>query len=91
MNGAMAPGCRADSVLIEISDPPMMPLRKPLRSLIYMAADRAVRDVYADGRQVVTDGKDLSMDHAAASRVLETARKRSHSQTSGLQSRLGGN
>ncbi len=82
--GRLAPGCRADVVLIDIGDPSMMPLREPLRSLIYLAADRAVRDVYVDGRQVVADGKVLTMDYAAASRVLEAAQKRSLARTPGL-------
>jgi hypothetical protein len=29
----------------------MLPAREPLRSLIYHAADRVVRDVHIDGRQ----------------------------------------
>ena len=79
--GRLATGCRADMVLIDIADPSMMPLREPLRSLIYVAADRAVRDVYVDGRQVVADGKVLTMDYAAASRLLQAAQKRSLART----------
>ena len=82
--GRLAPGCRADVVLVDISNPSMMPLREPLRSLIYVAADRAVRDVFVDGRQVVADGRVLSMDYAAASRVLEAAQKRSLARTAEL-------
>ena len=59
----------------------MMPLREPLRSLIYVAADRAVRDVFVDGRTVDADGRVLSMDYAAASRVLQAAQKRSLART----------
>ena len=79
--GRLAPGCRADLVLIDIADPSMMPLREPLRSLIYVAADRAVRDVYVDGRKLVADGEVLSIDYVAASRVLQTAQKRSLART----------
>ena len=79
--GRLATGCRADMVLIDIADPSMMPLREPLRSLIYVAADRAVRDVYVDGRQVVAGGKVLTMDYAAASRLLQAAQKRSLART----------
>jgi 5-methylthioadenosine/S-adenosylhomocysteine deaminase len=82
--GRLAPGCRADVVLVDISNPSMMPLREPLRSLIYVAADRAVRDVFVDGRQVVAGGRVLSMDYAAASRVLEAAQKRSLARTAEL-------
>jgi cytosine/adenosine deaminase-related metal-dependent hydrolase len=68
-------------VLIDIGDPSMMPLREPLRSLIYVAADRAVRDVYVDGRKVVAAGKVLSMDYAAASQALQEAQRRSLART----------
>ena len=82
--GRLATGCRADVVLIDISEPSMMPLREPLRSLIYVAADRAVRDVYVDGLQVVAEGKVLSMDYPAASQVLQAAQQRSLARTSDL-------
>jgi 5-methylthioadenosine/S-adenosylhomocysteine deaminase len=82
--GRLAPGCRADVVLVDISEPSMMPLREPLRSLIYVAADRAVRDVYVDGLQVVADGKVLSMDYAAASEALQAAQARSLARTADL-------
>jgi cytosine/adenosine deaminase-related metal-dependent hydrolase len=79
--GRLAPGCRADIVLVDISNPSMMPLREPLRSLIYVAADRAVRDVYVDGLRVVADGKVLTMDYTSASAALDKAQKRSVSRT----------
>ena len=82
--GRLAPGCRADVVLVDIGDPSMMPLREPLRSLIYVAADRAVRDVYVDGRQVVADGEVLTMNYAAASRLLQDAQQRSLARTPAL-------
>ena len=58
----------------------MMPLREPLRSLIFVAADRAVRDVYVDGEKVVADGKALNIDLQAVSEALEAAQKRSIEQ-----------
>jgi cytosine/adenosine deaminase-related metal-dependent hydrolase len=38
----------------------MQPDYEPLRSLIYSAGDRAVRDVFVDGRQVVRQGDVLT-------------------------------
>ena len=58
----------------------MMPLREPLRSLIFVAADRAVRDVYVDGEKVVADGKALNIDLQSVSEALEAAQKRSIEQ-----------
>ena len=82
--GRLAPGCRADIVLVDIGAPSMMPLREPLRSLVYVAADRAVRDVYVDGRHLVADARVLTMDYRAASGALEDAQKRSLSRTQQL-------
>jgi cytosine/adenosine deaminase-related metal-dependent hydrolase len=79
--GRLAPGCRADLVLVDTTAPSMMPLREPLRSLVYVAADRAVCDVYVDGRRVVADGKILTMDYTGASAILEDAQKRSLERT----------
>ena len=54
----------------------MQPLRDPLRSIVYAAAERAVRDVYVGGEQVVGDGQVLTLDHrGAALRVTEAQRR----------------
>jgi hypothetical protein len=42
----------------------MQPDYEPLRSLIYSAGDRAIRDVYVDGVEVVRDGKVTAFDIA---------------------------
>ncbi len=74
--GRLAPGCRADVVLVDLEDPWMMPARDPLRSLVYHAADRAVRDVFVDGRQVVRDGRVTTLDRADALERLADAQAR---------------
>ena len=78
--GRLAPGCKADIVLVDVKHPAMMPVREPLRSLIYVAGDRAISDVFVDGQQVVADGKVLTIDLAAASEALEEAQQRSMAQ-----------
>jgi 5-methylthioadenosine/S-adenosylhomocysteine deaminase len=75
--GRLKVGAKADLVLVDIKHPSMMPLREPLRSLLYVAADRAVRDVYVDGEQVVADQRVLNIDYVAAAAALEDAQKRS--------------
>jgi cytosine/adenosine deaminase-related metal-dependent hydrolase len=75
--GRLKVGAKADLVLVDIKHPSMMPMREPLRSLLYVAADRAVRDVYVDGKHVVADGRAVNVDYAAASEALEEAQKRS--------------
>jgi 5-methylthioadenosine/S-adenosylhomocysteine deaminase len=70
--GRLAPGAMADIVVIDLECVEMAPVRDPLRSLVYHAAERAVRDVYIDGRQVVGDFKVLTLDQAdAAGRLAE--------------------
>ncbi|WP_337876089.1 amidohydrolase family protein [Elioraea sp.] len=74
--GRLAPGCRADLVLVDITHPGMRPARDPVRSLIYAAADRAIRSVVVDGAEVVRDGRCLTIDYPAAAAALEEAQKR---------------
>jgi hypothetical protein len=55
----------------------MMPVREPLRSLVFAACDRAVRDVFVDGHQVVKDGEVTTIDLRAALSELQAAQARS--------------
>jgi cytosine/adenosine deaminase-related metal-dependent hydrolase len=74
--GRLAPGKKADIVLLDLACPQMQPARDPLRAFVYHAADRAVRDVFVDGRQVVAEGRVLTMDQAAAGARLRAAQER---------------
>lgn len=78
--GRLAPGCRADLVLVDCEHPAMRPCRDPVQSLIYSAGDRAVRQVFVDGREIVRDGRVLTMDYAASAAALEEAQARALSQ-----------
>jgi len=68
--GRLAPGAAADLVLVDLSHPMMRPVRDPLRSLIFGASDRAVRDVFVAGRQVVQAGRVLTIDREGALATL---------------------
>jgi 5-methylthioadenosine/S-adenosylhomocysteine deaminase len=74
--GRIAPGKKADLVLVDLTVPQMRPTRDPLRSFVYHAADRAVRDVFVDGRQVVGGAKVLTLDQADAADRLDHAQRR---------------
>jgi 5-methylthioadenosine/S-adenosylhomocysteine deaminase len=74
--GRLKVGAKADLVLVDINHPAMRPVRDPVRSLIFTAADRAVRDVYIDGNLVVGYGKVLTMDHTKALDQLDGIRTR---------------
>ena len=74
--GRIAVGKKADLVLVDLKEPHMVPARDPLRSFVYHATDRAVRDVFVDGVQVVEAGKVLTMNQADAGRRLAEAQQR---------------
>ncbi len=74
--GRLAVGCKADFACIDLTHPAMKPLREPLRTLLVVAADRAVRDVFVDGEQVVQDGLVQTIDHAAELEHLQVAQER---------------
>lgn len=82
--GRIEAGARADLVLIDTQHPSMMPLREPLRSLLFVAAERPIRAVYVDGLKVVEDGRCLTIDLAAESAALEAAQQRSLARTASL-------
>ena len=78
--GRLAVGCKADFVLVDCAHPAMRPCRDPVQSLIYSASERAVRQVFVGGREIVRDGRALTIDYAAASAALEEAQTRALAQ-----------
>jgi cytosine/adenosine deaminase-related metal-dependent hydrolase len=68
--GRLAVGAKADIVIATLDHPAMQPARDPLRDLVHVAGERAVRDVFVDGVQRVADGLVLTIDRAAASAAL---------------------
>lgn len=74
--GRLAPGAAADLVVVDVTHPAMQPLRDPLRSLVYAAADRAVEHVFVAGRKVVDGGRVTTLDREGAARRLAEAQAR---------------
>jgi cytosine/adenosine deaminase-related metal-dependent hydrolase len=74
--GRLAVGKRADFLVIDLTCVDMMPARDPLRSLVYHAAERAVRDVWVDGLQVVNDHQVTTLDQRDAGIRLAAAQQR---------------
>lgn len=74
--GRLTPTAKADVVLVDLTHPLMMPVRDPLRSLVFSAAERAVTEVYIDGVQVVTKGRALTIDPMPALGRLAAAQRR---------------
>lgn len=74
--GRLTAGAKADLVVCDLTEPNMLPLRDPLRNLIYSSGGRCVRDVWIDGQQRVQDGRVLSIDWDAAARDLQAEQDR---------------
>jgi len=74
--GRLAPGCKADLVMVSVEDPAMTPVYDTLRAGIYVAADRAVQHVFVDGKQVVEDGRVTTMDFPAIAEQVERIQAR---------------
>jgi 5-methylthioadenosine/S-adenosylhomocysteine deaminase len=74
--GRIAPGARADLVLVDLRHPAMLPVRDPLRGLLFHAADRAVARVLIDGETVFADGKPVNLDPRDAGGRLAEAQAR---------------
>ncbi len=73
--GRLQPGCKADFSIVDMTHPMMQPDYEPLRSLIYSANDRAIRDVYVDGVQVVGNGRLLHFDIEEDIEMLRRAQR----------------
>jgi guanine deaminase len=60
--GVIAPGMRADLVLVDLSDPSFVPFNSAVRQLVYTEAGRGVRTVIVEGRVVLEDGRSTLVD-----------------------------
>jgi len=74
--GRLEAGAKADIVLLDLDHPAMRPARDPLRTFMFEAADRAVREVFVDGLPVVENGKPLHLDAERAGEQLEESQAR---------------
>ena len=74
--GRLEKGAKADLVMVDVTNPSIRPVRDPIRSMVYAAAERGVRHVFVGGNQVVNDGEVTTLDIAAASAALEEAQRR---------------
>lgn len=78
--GRIAPGAKADLVVVDTDNLRMSPFNDPIRALIYCANGEQVEKVWVDGRLVVDDGETLAWDRAelladarrSAARVIDS-------------------
>jgi 5-methylthioadenosine/S-adenosylhomocysteine deaminase len=64
--GRIAARCRADLGLVDATHPMMGPPLDPMRNSICPAGNRALRAMFVDGRQVVDNGRVLTIGRRAA-------------------------
>jgi 5-methylthioadenosine/S-adenosylhomocysteine deaminase len=69
--GRVAPGCKADLLFWDLGSLFMVPLRDPIKNLVYSATADDLADVMIDGRFVVRDGQVLTGDERAVSERLQ--------------------
>ena len=68
--GRLAPGAKADIVLVDLDTMAFTPLNDLPRQLVYCENGSSVRDVMVDGRWVVRDGELLTFDEKALCREI---------------------
>lgn len=55
--GRLAPGAKADVVVVRTNTASFVPTLDPIRSLVYYASFRDITTVWVDGKQVLRDGR----------------------------------
>ena len=74
--GRIAPGCKADIVLIELTNVNWLPFNDAVNQLVHTEDGAAVRSVMVGGRLVVEDRRVVGVDMAALARRCEESRAR---------------
>ena len=76
--GRLAPGCKADIVIVDLDKPHALPLRDPFKFIVYSASRADIDTVIIDGRTVVSQGELLFCDLATVLNKLREAITRVH-------------
>ncbi len=74
--GRIAPGWKADLVLLDLDHPNWMPLNDPVNQLVHCEDGTAVDSVMIGGRMVVSGRKPVGVDLARMRKRAEAARER---------------
>ena len=74
--GRLCPGAKADMVIFSGNSVNMVPMRDPVKNIVYNAEMEDVETVIINGRTVVRDGKVLGADVDGLNRKLQQAGER---------------
>jgi cytosine/adenosine deaminase-related metal-dependent hydrolase len=69
--GRVAPGCKADLLFWDTGSMFLVPMRDPIKNLVYSATPQDLADVMIDGEVVMRDGVVLTGDERAVSERLQ--------------------
>lgn len=75
-HGTLAPGARADVIVIDLQSPPLVPLNNIYCQLVYGGSGLRAKHVVARGRPVVVDGRITSFDESEVYRRANTLKER---------------
>ena len=74
--GRISVGAKADLLFWDAYSMFMVPLRDPIKNIVYNATAQDLRDVMIDGEWVMRDGQVLNVDERAVSKELQQAGER---------------
>jgi len=74
--GRIAVGAKADLLFFNAASTWMVPLRDPIKNVVYSAQASDVHTVMVNGKVVLRDGKMLTVDEPAVNRALQEAGER---------------
>lgn len=82
--GRIAVGAKADLLFFDAESTWMVPLRDPIKNVVYSAQASDVHTVMVNGKIVLRDGKVLAVDERAVARALQEAGERMWSRMDGV-------
>lgn len=74
--GRIEPGAKADLLFWDVSSMFMIPLRDPIKNIVYNATPEDLKDVMIDGQWVMQDRRILHIDEPAVIKNLQAAGER---------------
>jgi len=74
--GRIAPGCKADIVIVKLNSINMSPVRDPIRNLVMSGSNSDVATVMIDGKIVVEDGRVPGIDEEKLADNLQREQER---------------
>src|SRR6266851_1041869 len=82
--GLIEPGYRADFVVLDLTDPSLLPTAALKSHIVRSLAGTAVRQVFCDGRQVVRDGQLVGVNQSDLARWVNGLRAKQADMRAGV-------